>query len=95
MSEQIQDLVQAALDQNFNKANEVFNDMMTQKVTDALDQEKIAVANRIYNGIEPEEEVNLDDIMVDDPDLELDDDIDAEIDAAVDEFNSEDDEVEN
>ena len=95
MSEQIQDLVQAALDQNFNKANEVFNDMMTQKVTDALDQEKIAVANRIYNGIEPEEEVDLDDIMVDDPDLELDDDIDAEIDAAVDEFNSEDDEVEN
>lgn len=90
MSETIEDLVQAALDQNFNKANEVFNDVLGQKVSDALDQEKIAVANAIYNGGETdEEEVELDDIMIDDEEIE------AEIDDAVDEFNSEDDEVEN
>lgn len=92
MSEETQDLVQAAIDQNFNKANEVFSDMMAQKVSDALDQQKIAIANRIYNG---GEEVNLDDIMMDDDNLDLDDDIDAEIDDIVDEISDESVEVEN
>ena len=84
----IEDLVQAAMDQNFNKANEVFGELMGVKVADALDQEKIAVANAIYNPTEEDD--------ADDEDLDLtDDEIEAELDDAVDEFNSEDDEVEN
>ena len=67
----VQDLIQAALDQNYNHANEVFGNLMGQRMTDALEQEKIAVANQIYNGEEPEEELDLD---IDDEDLEVDED---------------------
>lgn len=67
----VQDLIQAALDQNYNHANEVFGNLMGQRMTDALEQEKIAVANQIYNGKEPEEELDLD---IDDEDLEVDED---------------------
>lgn len=52
----LQDMIQHALDQNFNKANDVFNSMMTVKMSDLLDQEKINMADQIYNGVEPDEE---------------------------------------
>ena len=70
----IEDLVQAALDQNFNAAADIFGDVMGEKMSDALEQEKIAVANRIYNGEEPEEDIDFDeeDLELDDEDLEED-----------------------
>lgn len=52
----IEDLVQHALDQDFNKANQVFGDLMGVKINDVLDQEKIRLADQIYNGVEPEED---------------------------------------
>lgn len=55
----INDLIQSALDQDYNKANHVFGDLMGEKISDALEQEKINIANRIYNGEEPEEEIDL------------------------------------
>ena len=64
MSEEVQavetnplnDMIQHALDQNYNKANELFNDMISVKLTDVLDQEKARLADEIYNGVEPEED---------------------------------------
>ena len=44
------DLINHALNQDFNKANEIFGDMMTVKMSDMLDQEKIKLAGQIYNG---------------------------------------------
>lgn len=52
----INDMIQYALDQDFNKANDVFNDMMTVKLSDVLDQEKIRLSDQIYNGAGEEEE---------------------------------------
>jgi hypothetical protein len=52
----LQDMIQHAIDQNFNKANDVFNDMITIKMSDLLDQEKVNMADQIYNGVEPDEE---------------------------------------
>jgi len=52
----INDLVQAAMNQDYTTANEIFNDMMSDKVSDALDQEKISIANQLYNGGEPEDD---------------------------------------
>lgn len=57
----LQDMIQHALDQNYNKANDAFNDMMTVKMTDLLDQEKIKLSNQIYNDAEPEDEDEEDD----------------------------------
>ena len=49
----LHDLVQHALDQDYNKANKVFNDVISVKLNDVLDAEKIKLSNQIYNGMEP------------------------------------------
>ena len=76
MSEQIQDLVQHALDQDYNKANKIFNDVMTVKLTDVLDQEKVKMADQVYNGVEdPEDEEDEDQLELD---LETDEESEEE-----------------
>ena len=45
-SNHIQDLIKASLDQDYNHANKVFGDIMTIKMTDLLDQEKVKKLNR-------------------------------------------------
>ena len=56
MSELTKDLIQNALDQDFNKANQVFDTMMNDKMADLLDQAKVALAGQMFNGEEPEDE---------------------------------------
>ena len=73
MSEAVKDLIQQALDQDFNKANHTFADVMTIKLSDVLDQEQIKLADQVYNGVDPEDEEEI----VDDQ-LELDIDGDEE-----------------
>jgi len=74
----IEDLIQASLDQDYNKASEVFGDVMTIKMDDALEQEKVALSQQVYNGEEPNEfdEEDLEDVDFDDTeeDEELEDD---------------------
>lgn len=48
----IQDLIQNTIDQNYTSANGNFADIMTLKLNDVLDQEKIRLADQIYNGVE-------------------------------------------
>lgn len=52
----LQDMIQHAINQNFNQANDIFNDMMTVKMSDLIHQEKIRVADQVYNGVDPDEE---------------------------------------
>lgn len=52
----IADLVQAALDKDYNKANEIFGQAISVKLDDVMDQERIKIAGQIYNGEEPEDE---------------------------------------
>jgi len=54
------DLVKSSLDKDYNKANEIFNDVMTVKLTDVLDQAKIKLAGQIYNGDPEDEEIEDD-----------------------------------
>ena len=69
---QYYDMINHALSQDFNKANEIFGDVMTVKMSDILDQEKIKLAGQIYNGEEPDDE--------DDDDSQLELDLEAESD---------------
>lgn len=55
---------------NFNSAETVFNDILGNKVQDVLDAEKIAVADEIFNGVEP---VEFDD------EEEVEDDVTSEV----------------
>jgi hypothetical protein len=51
----IEDLIQHSLAQDYNKANEVFGNVMTTRVADLLDQQKVKIAGQIYND-EPEDQ---------------------------------------
>ena len=51
----VADMIDFAYAQEYNKATDVFNDLIGNKMSAALDQEKVAVANQIFNDVEPEE----------------------------------------
>ena len=86
----IVDLINHSLNQDYNKANEIFGDVLGQKLDAALEQEKIRMANSVYNGNDPDEEENDDES---DEQLELDlEDDDASIDDEDAEYEDETDE---
>lgn len=72
MSELTKDLIQHALDQDYNKASEVYNNIMNDKMSDLLDQAKVALAGQMFNGEEPEDE------EIEDDDFETTDELDDE-----------------
>jgi hypothetical protein len=76
----------------FEKANDIFNDVLAQRVSDSLDQEKVAVAQAMYSS---EEEIESDEVEIeasdDDIDLEVSDE---ELEAAVDDLENFDDDEE-
>ena len=51
----IENMIDYAANADFNKANTVFNNMIAQKMDAAMDQERIAVAGKVFNDVEPEE----------------------------------------
>ena len=59
----IQDLIRSALEKDYNNANKTFGEVMTIKMSDLLDQEKVKMADQVYNGAEEEsnEDEELDD----------------------------------
>jgi len=66
----IQDLIKASLDKDYNNANKIFGEVMTIKMSDLLDQEKVRMADQVYNGAEEEPE--------EDPDLNDEEDLESE-----------------
>ena len=86
----IADLIKHSLNQDYNKANEIFGDVLGQKLDAALEQEKIRMANSVYNGDVSDEEENDEES---DEQLELDlEDDDASIDDEDAEYEDETDE---
>ena len=91
----IEDLVKHSLEKDYNKANEIFGNVMTVKMNDILDQTKAKLAGEIYNDVPPEDE-EIDDEDLEDEDLEDEED-DAEAEEGDDEeeeADDEDDEIE-
>ena len=72
----IKDLIKASLDKDYNHANKIFGEVMTIKMSDLLDQEKVKLADQIYNQ-NPEDENNDDVVDDDETDIE-DEDIEDE-----------------
>ena len=97
---EIQDMIQHAMNQEYSQANNLFGELMTVKLNDVLDQEKIRMADQIYNGVEDEEEVDPDDEQLEfdlegEGELESeeqDDEEDDEIEDNIDEDDYDDDE---
>lgn len=87
----LNDLVQHALAQDFNKANKIFGDLMGTKIQDALDQEKIKLADQIYNGAEMDDDPEDEEMDLEDEDIEAGDEDTAEEEAEEDPVESEED----
>lgn len=56
----VEELIDALAVQNFNVAKNHFDSILSDKVADALDAEKIKVADTIFNGVEDDEQLELD-----------------------------------
>lgn len=95
MSE-IKDLIRHALDQDYNKANDTFGEIMSIKMTDLINQEEIKVANSIYNGVEDtddeEEGIVIDDADLDDIEDIEDDEVEEDDDPISDDEDDDEDE---
>lgn len=67
-----EDFINSIMDKDFNSAQGVFADLMNDRITDALEQQKIAVAGTMFG--EEEDEVEEEDLeeFEDDEDLEED-----------------------
>tara|TARA_X000001316_G_C920195_1_gene34349 strand:+ start:874 stop:1188 length:315 start_codon:yes stop_codon:yes gene_type:complete len=86
----LHDLVQAALDKDYNKANEIFGQVVSIKLDDIIDQERVKLAGQVYNGEEPEDDLEDDpeDFEIDD-ETEFDDELeDDELDEEEEEYSS-------
>jgi len=66
----IETMIDAAVNQDFNAANGIFNELISARLTDTLEQEKINTAASIFD----QENVDVSDDEEEQLDLEFDDD---------------------
>lgn len=52
----IETFIDDIMSKNYSAAQTAFGDMIGQRMTDALDAEKVNLAQQVYNGVEPDEE---------------------------------------
>ena len=70
-SNPLAELIDAIADQNFNQAKTHMDDLLADKMGDALEQEKVRVADTIFNDFDEDEELeNLDDEDLGDEEVE-------------------------
>ena len=73
----MQTFVDDILQKNFAGAQTAFNDLLGDKLNDALDAEKVALAQQVYNGEEPPEDDQLEMEFPEMEDEEYEDDLDS------------------
>lgn len=89
----IEELIDAIAGQNFNQAKTHFDDVLADKMHDALETEKVSVAQDIYSDEEVEEIDVPEDDELDRFEDDLDEEENDEEDEEVEEEVSQDDEV--
>ena len=73
METELNDLIDAIQQQEFNAARGHMDSILNDKLSVALDQEKIAVADTIFNGATEDDDEDLD--FSDDEDLDPEEDL--------------------
>jgi len=84
----MQTFVDDILTKNFAGAQTTFNDMLGNKLSDALDAEKVALAQQVYNGEEPDDEEQME------LDLDQDEEYEDDLEDGAEEYTSDTDEEE-
>lgn len=75
---EIETMINHIIDGEYDKANNAFGDLVGAKMNDSIEQEKIAVAQQIFNSIDDENSSDLEDEEFDFTDEELEE-IDQEL----------------
>ena len=73
--EQIVNFIKNVKDQDFNAANTIFSELMSTRVNGLMDAEKVKIADQVFNGANPDEDPEIDDVEEED----LEDDVDPDI----------------
>ena len=84
----MQTFVDDILSKNFAGAQTTFNDLLGDKLNDALDAEKVALAQQVYNGEEPDDEEQME------LDLDQDEEYEDDLEDGAEEYTSDTDEEE-
>ena len=84
----MQTFVDDILTKNFAGAQTTFNDMLGNKLSDALDAEKVALSQQVYNGEEPDDEEQME------LDLDQDEEYEDDLEDGAEEYTSDTDEEE-
>ena len=61
MVENIGDFLDNVANKKFSDAEKQFSDMINTRLADRLESHKAMIANQVYNGVDPEEDVELED----------------------------------
>jgi len=61
MVENIDNFLDNVANKNFVEAEKQFSDMISTRLADRLESHKAMIANQVYNGVDPEEDVELED----------------------------------
>ena len=61
MVENIGDFLDNVANKNFSDAEKQFSDLINARLADRLESHKAMIANQVYNGVDPEEDVDLGD----------------------------------
>jgi len=88
---EISDMINHIQSGEMTKANNVLNDMLAQKQAAALDQEKISIAQTIFNGTEEDPEDEQLELDLEDEDEDVDTDQEDLEDDELTEYEFEDD----
>ena len=85
-----EDFIDNIVNKDFNAAEDSFEQMMGQRIGDALDQQKIVAASHMFGEL-PDDEDDIDDVDPEDLEIDDDDDDDDDYDETEEEFDDDDD----
>lgn len=71
----VDDVLAAIQQKNLAQARNHFNDLMGAKVTNALESEKVRIANTVFNAPEEEEEVEVEDEETSEDDIDIESEV--------------------
>ena len=83
---EVTDFLDQVINQDFASAAPTFSDIMGDRIADSLEQEKVKMANSVFNGVDPEERADEDqyELDLDDPDIDDEDELDDAAEEALD-----------
>lgn len=82
---EVSDFLDQVISQDFASAAPTFKDIMGDLVQGSLEQEKVKLANQVFNGVDPEERAANDQYVLDNAEDDVDVDDEEELEAGAEE----------